>query len=697
MAFRCIHLFRNIKCSSAIKLRHNLMSTLISKDNKISEIKYKTENNITYLEDPDCFGTLVGRAPVPDTLEDEGDVKEDQYLHNKPLQSQKFTTKQYADLIKQYLKHKRIKEAIDILETRMLKEDRVKPENYIYNILIGACAEVGYTKKAFKLFNDMKRRALKPTGDTYTCLFEACINSPWPADGLKMATHLRNHMIEKGIEPNLTNYNVMIKAFGRCSDIPTAFKIVDEMISKKIKIRVHTFNHLIQACISDKDYGLKHALIVWRKMLKMREKPNVYSFNLMLKCVKDCNLGSNEDLLEVVSLIQEHMASLNMKANVLQIEDSKTSLQKNENVNHKETLTVLESDRIIEETSDLKSKPMEDINSNTGAREEDGTGLALINKNNTSLELIESYKRPEQHVQKRIAPNLLSKVVQINQILRVQEVHTPQDKFAIIGGQEDFLKEMEVYSEKPDIKTFTQMLPLIENNSEAENKLLGTMQALNIKTDIDFYNALIKKRCFRQDYDSAFEVREIIEKQNKRQKKHPLNKKHIIKVNVMTYGVLALGCKTKEKAEKLLNEMNEKQFKVNIEILGTLMKNATLQMQFGYILYVMDIVKKENIRVNEAFIKHLEIFNDRCLKIIQKNEKENRDCPVLAAAHKRFSNIYNNWLKDINIEEALKPEHPWQQFMEPHPTPVQRECFRIVEPKKFYKRNRKFVHYSPKL
>ncbi|XP_045766207.1 pentatricopeptide repeat-containing protein 1, mitochondrial [Maniola jurtina] len=698
MAFRCINLFRNIKCSSTIKLRHNLMSTLTSKDNKINEIKeYKTENNITYLEDPDCFGTLAGRAPVSNTLEDEGDVKEEQYLQNKPLQSQKLTTKQYADLIKQYLKHKRIKEAIDILETRMLKEDRVKPENYIYNILIGACAEVGYTKKAFKLFNDMKRRALKPTGDTYTCLFEACINSPWPADGLKMATHLRNHMIEKGIEPNLTNYNVMIKAFGRCSDIPTAFKIVDEMISKKIKIRVHTFNHLIQACISDKDYGLKHALIVWRKMLKMREKPNVYSFNLMLKCVKDCNLGSKEDLLEVVGLIQEHMTLLNMKANVLQIEDSITYLQKNENVNHKQTLPILESDIIIEETSDLNSKPIQDNNSNTGAALEDRTGLALINEDNTSLELIENYKQPEQHVQMRTAPNLLSKIVQIDQILGVQDVHIPQDKFAIIGGQEDFLKEMEVYSVKPDIKTFTQMLPLIENNSEAENKLLETMQDLDIKTDIDFYNALIKKRCFRQDYDSAFDVREIIEKQNKRHKKHPLNKKHIIKVNIMTYGVLALGCKTKEKAEKLLNEMNEKQFKVNIEILGTLMKNATYQMQFGYILYVMDIVKKENIRVNEAFIKHLEIFNDRCLKIIQKNEKENRESPVLAAAYRRFGNIYNNWLKEINIEEALKPEHPWQQFMEQHPTPVQRESFQIVEPKKFYKRNRKFVQYSPKL
>lgn len=535
MAFRCINLLKNIRCSNAIISRHNLLSTAVSKE-KSSEIKeFKTENNITYLGDPDTFGTLSGRTPIPETLEDEGDLKEEQYLQNKPLKSQQLTTKQYADLIKQYLKHKRLNEAIDVLETRMLKEDRVKPENYIYNILIGACAEVGYTKKAFKLFNDMKRRALKPTGDTYTCLFQACINSPWPADGLKLAHHLRNHMIEKGIEPNLTNYNVMIKAFGRCSDLPTAFKIVDEMISKKMKIRVHTFNHLIQACISDKNYGLKHALIVWRKMLKMREKPNIYSFNLMLKCVKDCNLGSKEDLLEVVSLIQEHMALLNMKPKVLQIEDSKISLPLNTASKHEELnyqTNVYDSSKVTKRSSESRNqiakeftevkqeRPTDlDLNKDdvTKGSSENGNQIAKevtevkqegptdldLNKDNVSLEVVENYQRLAPPVEKRTAPNLLSKVVLLDKILGIQEVHTPQDKFAIIGGQDDFLKEMEVYSVQPDLKTFTQMLPVIEDNTEAENKLLETMQSLDIKTDIDFYNALIKKRCFRQDYDSA--------------------------------------------------------------------------------------------------------------------------------------------------------------------------------------------------
>ncbi|CAH2237903.1 jg16706 [Pararge aegeria aegeria] len=235
-------------------------------------------------------------------------------------------------------------------------------------------------------------------------------------------------------------------------------------------------------------------------------------------------------------------------------------------------------------------------------------------------------------------------------------------------------------------------------NKLSENKEYKTENNITYLEDPDTFGTIAGRVPFPDTLeDEGDEVREIIKKENKLRKRHPLNKKHNVKLNVMTYGVLALGCTTKEKAETLLSEMVDKKFKVNIEILGTLLKNATFQMQFGYILYIMEIVKRENIRVNDAFIKHLEIFNDRCLKIIQKNDQKNRESPVIAAAYNRFSHIYNNWLKEINVEEALKPEHPWKQFMEPHPTPVQRESFKIVEPKKFYKRNRRFGKYCPKV
>ena len=57
----------------------------------------------------------------------------------------------------------------------------------------------------------MKKRGLRPKQSTYTSLFNACSQGPFAADSLMRARHLRELMLEKGVEPNMTNYHVMIK------------------------------------------------------------------------------------------------------------------------------------------------------------------------------------------------------------------------------------------------------------------------------------------------------------------------------------------------------------------------------------------------------------------------------------------------------------------------------------------------------
>ncbi|KAL4715875.1 hypothetical protein ACJJTC_014607 [Scirpophaga incertulas] len=667
--FRRSNLFKLILKYANNSLYGNRKSTTATIPNAIHKYdQSKNEENLVYIENPNVFGTLSKKTRNrEDTFTDQGDIEEHKFVSEIPLKTQKLTTKQYADLIKQYISHKRLKEAIDILEVRMLKLDKVKPENYIYNILIGACADLGYIKKAFNLYNEMKRRALKPTGDTYTCLFEACVNSPWPKHGLKHAQHLRSLMLEKQIEPNLTNYNAMIKAFGRCEDLVTAFEIVDEMLSKKIKIRVHTFNHLLQACIADKKMGLRHALIVWRKMLRMHEKPNLYTFNLMLKCVKECNLGNNTDIVDLVAILKEHIFLCPSNAKIALIDNINSSNNMVDNpINSLAESSLVQFDHIDKQTEMMVKNNKIDMAFNC---------TAIIS------------------AKQNLYPNLLSKEIHIDEVLALKEVHTVHDKFAVIGGYDGFLKEMELYNVKPDIKTFTQMLPLL-SDTEKENNILGIMKLLDIKPDIDFYNILIKNRCLRSDYKSAIHVKDIIKRESEfRKKRYPYNKKLRLNYNIMTYGVLALACNTLMSAEQLLNEMKEKSLKINIEILGTLLKHGVVQTNFDYIIYVLEVTREEKVKINQQFFEHLQKFNKICAdrRMYKEGNKE-------AKPYIQYKNYYNNWLNEVDITNVVESEHPWKQYKESYPDTVQRQNIIIKEPKKFYKPKHKFyVPYVPKL
>ena len=103
---------------------------------------------------------------------------------------------------------------------------------------------------------------LTPEDPTYTALFNACSNSPWPADGLSCANKLRKLLTEKDYTPNIMTYNAMIKAYARCGDVKSAFAVADEALDAGHAPSATTYSCLLMACIADKADGLKLAIEV---------------------------------------------------------------------------------------------------------------------------------------------------------------------------------------------------------------------------------------------------------------------------------------------------------------------------------------------------------------------------------------------------------------------------------------------------
>ncbi|CAG9864301.1 unnamed protein product [Phyllotreta striolata] len=556
---------------ASVKTKINNIDKSTKPDSECTEeevlVKLKT--------DPDTFGS----PSVDETLMDD-DLKEEMHFIQQSLPTQKLRIKAYADMITGLIRKRKIKEAIDVLEVRMLKEDKVKPEGYIYNLLLGACGRLGYTKKAFMLYNDMKRRGMNVMGGTYTALFNACANSPWPlTDGLSRANHLRNLLIEKGYEPNDTNYNAMIKAFGRCGDHLTAFSIVDEMLSKGMTIKDDTFNFLLQACITDKEAGFRHALLVWRKLLEKNVNPTIYTFNLLLRTVRDCGIGDVEVTKDVIESI----------------------------CNKHNLLTNGNSDKLIE------------------------------NQRTESVAVCAA----------NIRPNLLAHAPHMGNVVSLTEIKEPEHRLLLLGGCNGFLDIMKHYDCKPDVKTFSQLLNCLPGTITAEKELLNHMKKANVKPDLDFFNMLLKKRSLRHDYNSAKEVLELMSK-------------HRYKPNLFTYGILALGCTTKNEAIELLDEMKAKSYTLNTAILGAMLHQACYHFNYVYVLFVMEECIKSNVQPNPKFMKTLEEFKATS-QALYKEDKLNKNL------HKHFGIFkrrYKTWLQEVEVDES-ENEHPWKQFREP--------------------------------
>jgi len=227
------------------------------------------------VDEGDVFGTLepdLNQKVASSFIFEEDDNDAQDELEEKTGDIYRPGSEDYLRRMNELI-HKRrdLVGALDILETEM-KQEYVRPKQPHFRLLINACAKVGHAAKAFQLYREFKERNLPSHIGIYSDLFHSCTKSDDRLLGLEKATGLMNELREKHINPNRVVYHSMIQAFGRCGDLKTAFNLVDEMKEQKFSIDSDVFNFIIQGCISDKENGFRHALIVWRNM---RRKKNL--------------------------------------------------------------------------------------------------------------------------------------------------------------------------------------------------------------------------------------------------------------------------------------------------------------------------------------------------------------------------------------------------------------------------------------
>ncbi|KAL9957362.1 hypothetical protein ACROYT_G038992 [Oculina patagonica] len=224
--------------------------------------------------------------------EEEGNRWERRY----GLEDRKRKMNWYARQMLRLTRDDKVEEALNLLAS--MKENKLYPTVEVYNIFISAYARKGQVRKAFKIFNDVKKRGMKPTAHTFSSLFNACAKASVPRHALqrveKLLAEISKRTAKQELEMNVITYNAAIQALVVCGNPHQAFDIYQEMQDNKVEPDGHTFSSLLAACCFDKVEGPSTAFKILEEMKALQIEPDIYIFNSVLKVMRDFKVAAQE-------------------------------------------------------------------------------------------------------------------------------------------------------------------------------------------------------------------------------------------------------------------------------------------------------------------------------------------------------------------------------------------------------------------
>ncbi|XP_072022394.1 pentatricopeptide repeat-containing protein 1, mitochondrial-like [Amphiura filiformis] len=621
------------------------------------------------MDDGDQFGNLTDKFVSKNQMDlgskydDEPDSDEEDWVRPRGRRNKPYW---FGTQMKNLCKEGKLKEAIEMLQIRMLKEERVKPIAYNYNILIGACGRAGYTKMAFKLYNDMKKRGILPVDVTYTALINACAESPWPTeDGIQRLRKLHGQMQEKNVNINLITHHALMKAYAKCGDVQMTFDLFRYLLASTPHVTAESCNFFFFACASQKEAGLTYAIQGWRYIRQRNIKLDKYSYNLLLRIARDCGIGDidmanqvllqrgqSQDLLQLPPSLpararksrKKSKAAVPINPESQRIEIFPINPISEENVESDDS-EFLESDWENKDTRTPEKHTFwwqEEKADNKYPSQNALVSTVQTGEKDTNLPMSSQYSIASS------VPNLLNASPKdLQSVVSLGSINTPQDRLALIGGCEGVLQSMEQDGVTPDIKTFGLLSGLIPHSKPAEKKLMVAMDAAGVKGDVDFYNGLIGEKALRRDIEGAKEIVSVLHSQG-------------LFPTVKTYGNLAKGCYRSQDGVQLLEDMKATGKRPNIYIFSSLISAANKAKDYSYLVKVLNLMLEHQVQPNEQLLEKLEniaSFHQNKAKVEESTGKRWSEKDEKQLNY--FRKNYIPWLDKIKM--AAK-DHPWDKY-----------------------------------
>ncbi|KAM4603539.1 pentatricopeptide repeat-containing protein 1, mitochondrial [Polymixia lowei] len=546
---------------------------------------------------------------------------------------------------KKLIKENKLQEALDLFSRDMLKGERLQPEEYNYTVLIGGCGRIGHLKKAFKLYNDMKKRGLVATDATYTALFNACAESPWKQGGLQQALHLEQELRRKNYPLNSITYHALLKTHAITNHLQACLHTLKEMLQNGHAVTQETFHYLLMGCIKDKETGFRLALQVWRQMLRSGIRPDCKNYNLLLRTARDCGIG--DPTLATHLLLSPDWACQNGR------EDLKNVKSKSR---HRDPIDIdlLEKQLFIQPGHHSNSPDSHDgrhsvvvlaAEAESYSRKDSSHAVVVMERPNVSP--------PCQLEQNFEPPNLLDLFERKSGAeVSLATVNGASDRLALIGGAKGFLEKMEINGLCPDLRTLTLLADTMEPGSQSLQMLLLVAKQYKVKLDVAFFNSVIRRSARAGDLDGAKDVLCVMRQRN-------------VNVDVQTYGSLALGCDQQKDGLQLLKDMEEARLRPNVQVFSALIGRAARRLDYIYLTAILRNMTDMGVWPNEVIIKQLEFAAQYPPNYDQYKSRNNYLVHING-----FRGYYQQWLKSMPAQgtEAEQADPQMETDQAPHET-----------------------------
>ncbi|XP_051983006.1 pentatricopeptide repeat-containing protein 1, mitochondrial [Xyrauchen texanus] len=556
---------------------------------------------------------------------------------------------------KKLIKSGKLAEALVLFERDMLKGERLQPEEFNYTVLIGGCGRVGYLKKAFQLYNNMKKRGIEPSDATYTALFNACAESPWKQAGLEQALKLKQELLKKNVPVSAITQHALLKTIAHAGDLKSCFQILRDMLQSGQPITQETFQYLLIGCVKDKLQGFRLALQVWHQMLRIGIKPDTQNYSILLRAARDCGIGdpelasalllrgTEEETPKLTSgRISRRMKVKAQSSNLkpLDMDAFEKELFVDTHTRKSRILNMHTMSNAHAEESDLitqKEKDQSRIHAS-----QDATQILPLSLSSKQKVISGSLTFQSQlSTQSAGLPNLLDPSTCHSGVVALAPVNSASDRLALIGNLDGFLEKMASDGLEPTIKTITLLADVMEPGSQSVQSLISVAKKSGVKLDVTFFNILIRRIAKIGDLDGAKAVKALIVNRG-------------LVANTQTFCSVALACRRQKDGLQLLSDMESCGLVPNTHVYSALISQAVKRLDYAYLHELLRHMHKLQVPPNDVIIRQLE-FAAQYPSSYDKLKSQNTYLEKIDG----FRGFYKEWLEFMPGQET---PHPWDKY-----------------------------------